>query len=139
MGSTYCERGQDKSGLKYNDRMLQIRDTCLGPKNTEAANALSNSALNMVAYGQDVETALEMLQRSLKIDLASSPEVQKAVIHLRYFKLGCAYRALERLEEVCGCLVQASASASAEFGEDSRYLAVLKSISFPMLMKVNLK
>lgn len=124
MGSLYCERGQDKSGLKHNDVVLQIREGCLDPMDTEIANALSNSALNMVACGQDVEKALEMLQRALKIDMSQPHEVNKVVIHLRYFNLGFAYRALGRLEEARECVDKASACARAEFGKNSRYLTM---------------
>ncbi|KAL6830016.1 hypothetical protein V8C40DRAFT_263826 [Trichoderma camerunense] len=124
MGSMHCERGQDKSGLKYNNLVLEIREGCLDPMDSEIANALSNSALNMVACGQDTEKALEMLRRSLEIDLSKPPEIKKAVIHLRYFNLGFAYRALGRLEEARECVDKASECARAEFGEDSRYLTI---------------
>ncbi|KAI1424999.1 hypothetical protein F5Y12DRAFT_796286 [Xylaria sp. FL1777] len=52
MGQVYCERGQDKLALKYNDIVLR-----------------------------ELEKAYEMLQRSHEIDLANKPEDHQKVLH----------------------------------------------------------
>ncbi len=124
MGSMYCERGQDKLALKHNNLVLKIREESLDPMDSEVANALSNSALSMVACGQDLNEALKMLQRSLEIDLSKPLEVHKPVVHLRYFNLGFAYRALGRLDEASSCVDKASDYTRTEFGDKSRYLTM---------------
>ncbi len=65
MAQVHCERGQDKSALKYNDIVLRVQECRLDPMHSEVANALSNSVLSMVGYGQDLDLALQMLKRSL--------------------------------------------------------------------------
>ncbi|KAI0098027.1 P-loop containing nucleoside triphosphate hydrolase protein [Nemania sp. FL0031] len=124
MGQVCCERGQDRSALKYNDIVLRIRESQFGPMHSEVANALSNSALSMVGCGQDVETALSMLNRSLEIDLANPLEDHKKILHLRHFNIAFALRALGRLQEASQHIDSASAYAIAEFGENSRYLTI---------------
>ncbi|KAI1271208.1 hypothetical protein F5Y07DRAFT_404632 [Xylaria sp. FL0933] len=124
MGQVCCERGQDRSALKYNDIVLRIRESQFGPMHSEVANALSNAALSMVGCGQDVETALSMLKRSLTIDLANPLEDHKKVLHLRHFNIAFALRALGRLQEASQHVDLASAYAIAEFGENSRYLTI---------------
>ncbi|KAJ8130114.1 hypothetical protein O1611_g3512 [Lasiodiplodia mahajangana] len=124
MGHVYCERGQDKRALDYNDIVLRIRESSLEPSHSEIANALSNSALSMVGCGRDLEKAYEMLKRSLKIDLANNPEDHKKVLHLRHFNIAFALRALGRCDEARTHVEQAAQYAIAEFGPCSRYLTI---------------
>jgi len=124
MGQVHCERGQDKSALKYNDTVLEVREAQLDPMHSEVANVLSNSALSMVGCGQDLAQALSMLNRSLEIDLANPAEDHKKVPHLRHFNTGFALKALGRMQESRQHIDQASQCCRSEFGESSRYLTM---------------
>ena len=124
MGQILCERGQDKAARHYNDIVLHVREDALGPAHPEVANALSNAALSMVGSGEELDTALAMLERSLQIDLSQPARVHRRVLHLRHFNLAFALRALGRLDEARRHVDDASACARAEFGEESRYLTM---------------
>lgn len=124
MGQVYCERGQDKRALEFNDIVLRVREASLDADHSEIANALSNSALSMVGCGQELEKAYQMLQRSLKIDLANKPEDHRKVLHLRHFNTAFALRSLGRWKEARTHVDQAAQYAIAEFGPASRYLTM---------------
>lgn len=124
MGQVFCERGQDISALKYNDVVLRVRETQLDPMDSEIANALSNSALSMVGCGRDLEKALDMLLKSLTIDLSNPSDIHKKVLHLRHYNIGFAYRALGNIEKAHHHVQEASRCAEAEFGKYSRYLTM---------------
>jgi tetratricopeptide (TPR) repeat protein len=124
MGHVLCERGRDKSARSYNDIVLSVREKAFDPMHPEVANSLSNAALSMVGCGVDLEKALEMLERSLRIDLAQPREIHRKVLHLRHFNLGFALRALGRYEDSKIHVDEASAYVRAEFGENSRYLTM---------------
>lgn len=124
MGQVFCERGQDFSALHYNDIVLDVRQAHLDPSHSEIANALSNSALSMVGCGKELDKALQMLLKSLEIDLSNPVEDHSKVLHLRHFNTAFAYRALGQLDKAREHVKKASACAEAEFGPESRYLTM---------------
>ena len=116
------ERGQDRSAIPYRKQCLQIREDLLPPNHSEIANALSNYALSLVGMKADLDMALEMLLRSLAIDMANSQEDRRKVLHLRHYNLCFAYRALGDFDNARAELNKATAYVEEEFGKDSRYL-----------------
>ncbi|KAI1453884.1 hypothetical protein F4805DRAFT_461272 [Annulohypoxylon moriforme] len=135
MGQVYCERGQDIAALKHTNAVLRVRESQLDHMHSEVANALSNSALSMVGCGQNLEEALEMLDRSLKIDLANPREDHTNVLHLRYLNTAFALRALGRFHEAIYHVEEANKWAIAEFGESSRYLTISYRINADVAMR----
>lgn len=122
MSTVVGERGRDRSAILYRRQCLQIREALLPPNHPEIANALSNYALSLVGMKADLDKALEMLLRSLKIDMVNSKEDTSKVLHLRHYNLCFAYRALGDLDNARTQLDLATAYVEEEFGKDSRYL-----------------
>ncbi|KAF2495829.1 hypothetical protein BU16DRAFT_617366 [Lophium mytilinum] len=67
---------------------------------SKATTVLGNAALSMVGCGINVETVLDMLFKSLKMDFLRPLEHHKKVLRLRYFNLGFAYQELGDMGEV---------------------------------------
>ena len=122
MSTVLGERGRDKSAIPYRRRCLQIREDLLPPNHSEIANALSNYALSLVGMKADLDKALEMLLKSLEIDMANSKEDRSKVLHLRHYNLCFAYRALGDFGNAWTQLELATTFVEEEFGKDSRYL-----------------
>lgn len=111
----------EKSAIKYNDIVLNVRKELLDPLDSEIANALSDAGLSMVGCERYLDQALAMLLESLQINLANPAEDLKKVLHLRHFNLGFAYRAVGDIDKARYYTDQASNYARAEFGPNSRY------------------
>lgn len=122
MSTVLCERGRDRSAIPYHSQCLQIRENLLPPNHSEIANALSNYALSLVGMKADLDKAVEMLLKSLEIDMANSKEDRSKVLHLRHYNLCFAYRTLGDFDNTRAQLELATAYVEEEFGKDSRYL-----------------
>ncbi len=122
MATILCERGQDKSALVYNERVLGIRSELLDPVHAEIANAFSNYAISVIGTRIDLEKALAMLLKVLEIDMSNAKEDRDKVLHLQHYNLCFAYRALGDLKNARRELDLATKYVEAEVGKDSRYL-----------------
>ena len=88
------------------------------------ANALSNCAIAQLGIGTKPDVALTWLLRSLEIDESKPKEIKRKILHLRYFNLCFAYKALGEWGMFTKHLTEATEHVLDEFVENSRYLVM---------------